>query len=69
MFVHLIYFSFPWFQKPEDTCGFYKTAYSGQYHEYYTDRYYMAVGNVDKEQGEEVRDAPVNQSCGGSNPC
>ena len=28
----------------------------------------MAVGNVDKEQGEEVRDAPVNQSCGGSNP-
>ena len=40
------------FQKPELTKGFYKKAYNGLFQEYYTDRYYLAVGNVEKEQGK-----------------
>ena len=40
------------FQEPVDTKGFYKKAYFGVYQEYYTDRYYLAVGKVEKEQGK-----------------
>ena len=40
------------FQNPELTKGFYKKAYNGLFQEYYTDRYYLAVGNVEKEQGK-----------------
>merc|ERR1711974_352521 len=37
-----------WNMEPVETKGFYKKAYFGRYHEYYTDRYYMAVGPVEK---------------------
>ena len=44
------------FQKPETTKGFFKQAYYGFYQEYYTDRYYLAVGKVEKEQGKKSLD-------------
>ena len=44
------------FQKPVETKGFYKKAYFGRYHEYYTDRYYMAVGPFEKEPGKGLCD-------------
>lgn len=38
-----------------ETKGFYKKAYYGRYQEYYTDRYYLAVGKVEKEQGKVTK--------------